>query len=128
MGANIATLDDSLYFDKSKNLFVYSHALVTSDDRHILVFNGTKDQVYSHEKDILDFIMQSIDDETVFYACPHYRRYKSVWDVVDHDFRLCRPMTEVKTLFRFAHESARDAAKAEFQKQLDAYRCSASYS
>ncbi|MCM2324856.1 MAG: hypothetical protein NDI94_00185 [Candidatus Woesearchaeota archaeon] len=114
-----AALDDSMYL--IHGIYIYSHALITKDDKFTILFSGKKEEVYSHEPEILEFILDNLPDNNRLYSCRHYTLYPSIWNLAynkETDIMLPR---ETSRLFRIAHETAKNAARTEFEKIKKAY-------
>ena len=111
---DFATLDDSLVYDK--NLFVYSHALILSDDKkYFKIYSGNNKEIYTNEKELSDFIRINSEGFTL-YSCNHYKMYNSIWNkLVFEGFHKKLPKL-VKNQFLETHNLAKKIAKEKFNE------------
>lgn len=103
-------LDDSLVYEKG--IFVYTHAIVSSDTSEVIAFSGSKDEIYQNTKEIEDFVLTNLQGD--LYACGHYRKYPHIWDKVTSS-------TSDKYLPKLIHNAAIQAhhlAKSEAKSKL----------
>ena len=108
---NFAVIDDS---QRNRNgLYVYSHALITSDDEIFVVnYIGNNTNVFSQEDLLYEFIESNVPDEFNLYACTHYTKYNKIWDELVYcaanNKRVPRP---VKKRFNMADRISRQESK-----------------
>jgi hypothetical protein len=105
---DFAVLDDSLVY--KNGFYVYTHALVIAEELpQVIVFRGSKENIYSKEQDILDFLGESLYFGLELYACAHYKMYKTVWDLVNVEMSQGLPKI-IRQHFQLAHDTAKQQA------------------
>ena len=114
---DFAALDDSLIFNG--NLYVYTHALVLYDQvREVINFTNRQSiGIYEHEREIREFLLEHLQGFDL-YACNHYSRYSTIWDLVyqSSDQKLPRV---VRQTFTRAHHAAKREAKRIFEEMVN---------
>ena len=112
----IATLDDSCA--NHDGIFVYSHALIIDEHPEILLFSGGNVEIYTHESEIYDWLANILSPDDELYACNHYARYESIWDLVFQEVNGVRLPKGISKAFTQAHHTAKNAAKQELERIL----------
>jgi len=114
---SIATLDDSLV--SYDGLYVYAHALVVDDVSRMKVFSGNNKEIYSHEKEIVEFVLENLFSYSVLYACNHYHMYNYLWNECVHfDYQNFSHKKDVRKSFNISHNSAKRVAKDHLDSLL----------
>ena len=112
---DFAVLDDSIIY--KNGLYAYTHALLISEEPlpKVLIFSGSKKEIYSHEEEILSFLEKNLYQDCSLYACNHYRLYPKIWDnLVYHQANDKTLPKIVKQLFTQAHLLSKREAKETF--------------
>ena len=85
------------------------------------VFTGTNNlEICQHESELSElselfgFVQEHLMEDMIFYACPHYQRYASIWERVNYAANDQRLPRAVKQYFTQAHHAAKDEAKRIF--------------
>jgi hypothetical protein len=112
----VCTIDDSTVM--SGELLVYSHAIITPDDIYVKCFSGRPMLYKEREKDIFEFLIESVGLDHKIFACRHYTRYPSIDKMVykyvlNNDKKISK---YVKDLFIMAHHTAKASAWEELKK------------
>jgi hypothetical protein len=114
---NYAFLDDSLQIQN--NLYIYSHALVfASEDIETLVISGSKEKIYSQERQIYNFLCDNLGSNDRLIACKHYEKYSDAINNLIYSYFQDLPnqifnskKKYFKKLFNLAHDVAKQTAK-----------------
>jgi hypothetical protein len=110
-----AAIDDSLFF--RNGFYVYTHALIVDDNApNILLFSGNKQEIYTHEKEIMEFLGSYIYDGCVLYACRHYSFYPELWKTFSPEEANNKNLPKlIRQAYSECHNAALLSAKKAFE-------------
>ncbi len=113
---DFAVLDDSMVY--REGIYAYSHALIVYDELpKVRCFIGTKEEVYSQERAIKEFLESFIPEEYSLYACNHYMLYRSIWEeLVFQEVNGQKLPKLIHQHFVLAHHIAKESAKAKLEE------------